>query len=155
MMNLLTQFRLTMLQVSTDSYLETIFQVHRYIYGKVLGFMKSAVLTSRWVWRYPRCLGWPAKETRLPARHPPLKKPWWSLRASHFSLRPHYHSQPHDTRTGYYLDSTDTSCISTWNHHSILCTMNDLISRLRLAHTPHDTQITTALLHRPVATDNE
>lgn len=38
--------------------------------------MRVESLTSRWGWRYPRCPGWPAKETRLPARHPPLTKPW-------------------------------------------------------------------------------
>lgn len=71
-------------------------------------------LTSKWEWRYPRCLGWPAKETRLPARHPPLKKPW--CRCAH-SLRPHH--SPHF----YYLHQTDTNRISTWKHHSVALPM--------------------------------
>lgn len=53
-------------------------------------------LTSRWVWRCPPCLGWAAKETRLPARRPPLTKPWCR---SAPSLRPHHHVTTTTTRT--------------------------------------------------------
>lgn len=71
----------------------------------------SGRLTSRWAWRYPRYPDWPAKETLLPARHPPQMKPWWRCL---LSLHPH-----HLTRTkllSTQLDHTDTSCISFSNH---------------------------------------
>ncbi|KAG7300797.1 hypothetical protein JYU34_015130 [Plutella xylostella] len=43
-------------------------------------------LTSKWEWRCRQCPDWPAKETQLPARRPPRRKPWCCR-----SLRPLHH----------------------------------------------------------------
>lgn len=69
------------------------------------------------MWRCPRCLGWAAKETRLPARRPPLRMPWCRAASSLTPHPPSLSAQSH----WYYLQLNDTTiCISTWNHHYTL-----------------------------------
>lgn len=72
-------------------------------------------LTSKWEWRYPRCPGWPAKETPLPARPPPQTKPWWR---SARSQRPHPHTPHFLTGTSITSISLTLVACQTWNHHT-------------------------------------